>query len=133
VVEAAAGGEAAIERALAGMAERGMTEVVGERQRLRQILVEPERARERARNLRDLQRMGQTGAKMIAFVKDENLGLVREPPEGARMVEGAACGAEAVGGRARGSGGGRAGAPAGGGRMGGARNRRFNRHPGPPN
>src|SRR5262249_15022242 len=85
VIEAAAGGEAAIERALAGMAERGMAEVVGERQRLGQILVEPERARERAGNLRDLQRMGQTGAKMIAFVKNEDLGLVREPPEGARM------------------------------------------------
>src|SRR5499427_1077337 len=48
VIEAAAGGEAAIERALAGMAERGMAEVVGKRQRLGQILVEPERASERA-------------------------------------------------------------------------------------
>src|SRR6516164_6939339 len=85
VIEASAGGEAAIERALAGMAERGMAEVVGKRQRFRQILVEPERARERARDLRDLQRMGQTGAKMVAFVKDEDLGLVREPPEGGRI------------------------------------------------
>src|SRR6516165_12815089 len=78
VVEAAAGSEAAIERALAGMAERGMAQVMGERQRLGQILVEPERARERAGDLGDLERMGQTGAKVVALVKDKDLGLVRE-------------------------------------------------------
>jgi hypothetical protein len=133
VIEAAAGGEAAIERALAGMAERGMSEVVGERQRLRQILVEPERARERARNLGDLQRMGQTGAKVIAFVKDENLGLIREPPEGARMDDAVAIAAEDVAGRAHRLRVEPAAAPARSGRIGGARNRRFNRHPGPPN
>src|SRR5215467_13694096 len=69
VIETAAGGEAAIERALTGMAERGMAEVVGKRQRLGQILVKPERASERARDLGNLERMGQTGAKVIAFVK----------------------------------------------------------------
>src|SRR5262247_4765583 len=99
VIEAAASGEAAVERALAGMAKRRMAEVVGERQRLPQILVEPERARERACNLRDLQRMGQTGAKMIAFMKDEDLGLVREPPESARMDDAVAIAAEDVTGR----------------------------------
>src|SRR5262252_9945271 len=132
VIEAAAGGEAAIERALAGMAERGMAEVVGERQRLRQILVEPERARERAGNLRDLQRMGQTGAKMIAVVKDENLGLVREPPEGARMDDAVAIAAEDIAGRAHRLWVEPAAAPARSGRIGGARKRRFNRHGGPP-
>jgi hypothetical protein len=58
-----------IERALAGMTERGMAEVVGERQRLGQILVKAERARERACDLGDLERMGQTGAKVVAFGK----------------------------------------------------------------
>src|SRR5262245_66566653 len=48
VIEAAAGDEAAIERALAGMAERGMAEVVGERQRLGQVLDQSARARARA-------------------------------------------------------------------------------------
>ena len=51
VIEAAAVGEAAVERALAGMAERRVAEVVGERERLGQILVEPERAGERAGDL----------------------------------------------------------------------------------
>ena len=41
VVEAAVVVEALVERALAGVAERRMAEVVRERQRLRQILVEP--------------------------------------------------------------------------------------------
>src|SRR5262249_2939888 len=112
--------------------ERGMAEVVGERQRLGQILVEPERARERAGNLRDLQRMGQTGAKMIAFVKNEDLGLVREPPEGARMDDAVAIAAEGVAGRAPRFRWERPPPPARGGRMGGARKRRFTRHGGPP-
>src|SRR5262249_58992142 len=78
MIEAAAGCEAAIERALAGMPEGGMAEIVGERQRLGQILVETERAGERARDLGDLEGVGQPGAKMIPFVEDEDLGLVRE-------------------------------------------------------
>jgi hypothetical protein len=44
VVEAAVRGEAAVERALAGVPERRMAEVVGERRGLGQVLVEPERA-----------------------------------------------------------------------------------------
>src|SRR6516162_1019067 len=132
VIEAAAGGEAAIERALAGMAERGMAEVVGERQRLGQILVEPERASERAGNLRDLERMGQTGAKMIALMEDEDLGLVREPPERGRMDDAVAIAAEGVAGRAHRLRVEPAAAPARSGRIGGARKRRFNRHARPP-
>ena len=82
VIEAAAGSEAAIERTLAGVAERRVAEVVGERQRLGEVLVEPERARERAGDLGDLQRMGQPGAEVIALVEDEDLGLVGQPAEG---------------------------------------------------
>ena len=41
-IEAAIFGGGAVERPLAGMAERGMAEVVGERQRLREVLVQPE-------------------------------------------------------------------------------------------
>ncbi len=121
VVEAAAGGEAAIERALAGMAERRMAEVVGERQRLGQILVEPERASERACDLRDLERMGQAGAEMVALVEDEDLGLVGEPPEGGRMDDAVAVAAEGVAGRARRLRMEPAAAPARSGRIGGAR------------
>ena len=42
VVEAAKAGHGGIERPLAGMAEGRMAEIVGERQRLGQILVEPQ-------------------------------------------------------------------------------------------
>src|SRR5437870_3637857 len=52
VVEPAAIGQALIKRALAGMAERRMSEIVAERAGFGQILVEPERAGERARDLR---------------------------------------------------------------------------------
>ena len=101
VVEAAAGGEAAIERALAGMAERRMAEIVRQRQRLGEILVEAERAGERAGDLGHFQRVGQPGAEVIALVEDEDLGLVREPAEGGGMDDAVAVAAEGVAGRAR--------------------------------
>ena len=59
MVEAAERGEALIERALAGMAERRMAEIVRERQRLGEVFVEAERARDRTGDLLDLERMGQ--------------------------------------------------------------------------
>ena len=68
VVEAAEGRHAVVERVLAGMAEGRVAEVVGERQRLGQILVEAERAGERAGDLADLDRVGQAGAVMVALV-----------------------------------------------------------------
>ena len=81
VVEAAEAFEAGIERALAGVAEGRMAEVVRERRRLRQILVEPERARKRTGDLHDFERVGEPGAEMIALVIDEHLRLVREAAE----------------------------------------------------
>jgi hypothetical protein len=69
VVEAAVPAIASVERPLAGMAEGRMAEVVGERQRLGQVLVEAEGAGERAGDLRDLEGMGQAGAVVIALVK----------------------------------------------------------------
>ena len=102
VVEAAVGREAAVERALAGMAERRMAEIVGERERLGEVLVEPERAGERARDLGDLEGVGQPGAEMVALVEHEDLGLVREPAEGGGMDDAVAVAAERVaGGRRR--------------------------------
>ncbi len=54
VVEAAVSLHGAIERALAGVAERGMAEVMRQRDRLGQILVEAELAGDRAGDLGDL-------------------------------------------------------------------------------
>src|SRR3954469_15143241 len=100
VVEAAEGGEAAIERPLACMTEGRVSEVMSKRQRLRQILVEAKGARQRTGDLRDLERVGQPRAEMIALMEDENLGLVTEPAKGAGMDDPIAIAAEIVAGRA---------------------------------
>ena len=85
VVEAPMLGHAGVERVFAGMPERRVAEIVAERDRFGEVVVEPQRAGERARDLRHLDRVGQAGAEMIALVIDENLGLVREAAEGGRM------------------------------------------------
>ena len=76
VVETAVARKRRIERAFAGVTERRMAEVVRQRQRLGEVLVEAERAGERAGDLGDLQRVGQPGAVMVALVVDEDLRLV---------------------------------------------------------
>ncbi len=73
------------EHALAGVAERGVAEIVGERDGLRQVLVQPQRAGDRAGDLADLERMGQPGAEVLAFVLEEDLRLVLQAPEGRGM------------------------------------------------
>ena len=75
----------AVEHAFPRMSERRVTEVVAERDRLGQILVQAEGPRPASRDLRHLDRMSQPSSKMIAFVRDEDLGLVLEPPEGVGM------------------------------------------------
>ena len=100
MIKPAPGGETAIEGTLAGMAERRVAQVVGQRQRLRQILVKPKRASQGTGNLGDLQRMGQARAEMIPFVKDEDLSLVCEPPERGRMDDTIAVPAKGIAGRA---------------------------------
>src|SRR5262249_61258179 len=101
VAESAVLGEAAVERALAGVPERRMPEVVGERGGFRQVLVEAERARERAGDLRDLERMGEPGAVVVALVRNEHLGLVGEPAERGRMDDAVAVAAGIAARRAR--------------------------------
>ena len=85
VVEAAMPGHAGVERVLAGMAEGRVAEIVAKRDRLRQVVVEPQGPGERARDLRHLDGVGEAGAEMVALVIDEHLGLVGEPAEGGRM------------------------------------------------
>jgi hypothetical protein len=67
------------------MTEWRMTEIVCERQGLRQVLIEAKRARKRAGNLDDFQSVRQPRSEMIAFVIDEDLRLVGKPPEGRGM------------------------------------------------
>ena len=87
VIEAAMGRHRRVELGLAGMAEGRMAEIVGERQRLREILVEAEHAGDRARDLRHLEAVGEPRAVMIAFVIDEDLGLVFEATKGRRVED----------------------------------------------
>ena len=68
-----------------GVAERRVAQVVREADRLGQRLVERECARDAARDLRHLQRVGQPGAVKVALVVDEDLGLVDEAAERRRM------------------------------------------------
>src|SRR5256885_2602554 len=53
------------------------------------------------KNLRDLERMGETGSKMIAFVKDEDLRLMCQPPKGRRMNDAVAIASEIAAGGTR--------------------------------
>ena len=100
VVEAAVRRHHRLQRVLAGMAERRVAEIVGERQRLGQILVEPQRAADRAGDLRDLQAVGQARAEVVALVIDEDLGLVFEPAERGGMDDAVAVALEAGAGAA---------------------------------
>ena len=58
--------ETAIEGVLADVPERRVAEVVAEPDRLGEVLVEPEGSRDRPRDLRDLERVGQPRAVVIA-------------------------------------------------------------------
>ena len=70
-----------IQCVLAGVAERRMAQIMGQRQRLGQVLVQPQSASNGAGDLRDLNTVGQPGAVEIALVVDENLCLILEFPK----------------------------------------------------
>ncbi len=74
--------QARIQHGLADVAERRVAEVVPEADRLREVLVEPQRARDRARDLRDLDRVREPRAVVVALGRDEDLRLVLQAPEG---------------------------------------------------
>jgi hypothetical protein len=74
---------------------------VGKRQALGQIFVEAEGAREGSRDLRDLERMGEARAVMVAFGGHEYLGLVLEAAERRRMDHAVAVALEGRAQRAR--------------------------------
>jgi hypothetical protein len=70
-----------VERLLAGVPERRVAEVVAEADRLGEILVQPQRTGDRARDPARLERVRQTRAVVVSFRRDEDLRLVLEPPE----------------------------------------------------
>ena len=74
-----------MQRILARVTERRVAEIMRERDRLCQLLVQAQGARDRPSDLRHLDRVGQAGAEIIAFVFDKDLRLVFQPPKRARM------------------------------------------------
>ena len=74
-----------MQRILPGMTEWRVAEVVRQRNGLDQVFVELQVARDRPRDLRDLQAMRQARAKQVAFVVDEDLRLVFEPAKRGRV------------------------------------------------
>src|SRR4029079_8275642 len=93
--------QAFVQRPFAGMTERGVTEVMGQRQRLGEVLVKPELPGQRAGDLGHFQRVGQPGAVMIAFVEHENLGFMLQAAEGGGMDNPIAIAPERAAGLAR--------------------------------
>src|SRR5260221_6528766 len=104
MVEAAERRHDSVERVLAGMAERLVAEIMGKGQRLGEILVEAERAADRAGDLRHLQAVRQPGAVMVALVIDEDLCLVLQAAEGGAMDDAVAVALEGRAGRGLGLG-----------------------------
>src|SRR6185295_11224593 len=76
VVEAA--GHQRVDDALTGMAERCVAEIVAERDRFGELFVQPQDLGDRARDLRDLERVRQPRAVVIAGRREEHLRLVLE-------------------------------------------------------
>jgi len=87
VVEAAEVRHAFGQRILARVPEGRVAEIVHQGDRLGQILVQAQRARHRARDLRHLDRVGQPRAVVVSFMLDEDLGLVLEAAKGRRMKD----------------------------------------------
>ncbi len=71
-----------VQRLLPGVPERRVAEVVAEPDRLDEVLVQPQRARDAAGDAGRLERVGQARAVVVALGGDEDLGLVHQPAEG---------------------------------------------------
>ncbi len=82
MVEAPVGGHLALQLILAGVTKGRMTQVMTEGQGLGEVGIQIQRHGQGAGDLRHLQGMGQTGAIVISFMSDKDLGLLLEAPEG---------------------------------------------------
>ena len=74
-----------IQSLFAGMAERRVPQVVGQSQTFHQVFVQSQCGGGRARHLRNLQGVRQTVSKMVGVGGGEDLRLVLQAPECARM------------------------------------------------
>src|SRR3954451_22190406 len=76
-----ASGNQLVQHALARVAERGVAQVVSERNRFSELLVELQDLGNRSRDLRHLERVRQPRAVVIASRSEKYLCLVLEPAE----------------------------------------------------
>jgi len=83
------------------MAEWRMPEIMGKRESLGEILIQPELTGKRAGDLRNLQRVGQAGAIVVPFMEHEHLGLVLQAAERSGMDHAVAIPAKRAAGPAR--------------------------------
>jgi hypothetical protein len=74
--------QARVEHLLADVPEGRVPEVVPQADRLRKILVQAQRPRDRARDRRHLQGVRQARAVVVAARRDEHLRLVRQAAKG---------------------------------------------------
>ena len=74
-----------VECLLPGVAERRMADVVPDRDRLGEVLVQTQRPRDPARDPGRLERVREPGAEMVALGIDEHLSLVSQASEGLRV------------------------------------------------
>ena len=87
MAKAAAVAEQLVERRLAGVPERRVARVVAEPDRLGQVLVQPQRARDDTRDAGGLERVGHARAVVVARGVDEDLRLAFQPPERLRVED----------------------------------------------
>ncbi len=74
-----------VEHALPRVTEGRVAQIVGENNRLGQVLVRAECTSHGASDLRHLQGMGETVSKVVPLMANEDLRLVLEPPERGRV------------------------------------------------
>ena len=74
-----------VECLLPRMAERRVTDVVPDRDRLGEVLVQAQRPRDPARDPGGLERVREPGAEVVALGIDEDLRLVAQAAEGLRV------------------------------------------------
>ena len=72
---------------LALMPEGRMPQIMGESERLGQVLIAAQGPRQCPCNLRDFQGMGQTGTVQIALMGHKHLGLSLQPAKGRRVYD----------------------------------------------
>jgi hypothetical protein len=77
--------ERLVQHLLPDMPERRMTEVMAQPDRLGQVLVQPQRARNGARDEAGLERVSEPRPVVVALGRHEHLRLVLEPPESLRV------------------------------------------------